>query len=59
MARTIDGVTGMVELLHQDREPRFRSGPSCRWCPMLDHCEIGTAYVAGDDPTVELADDLA
>jgi hypothetical protein len=26
---------------------------------MLDHCEIGTAYVAGDDPTVELADDLA
>jgi len=60
LARTIDGVTGMVELLHQDREPRFRSGPSCRWCPMLEHCEIGTAYVSGDDPDrFEPEDDLA
>ena len=49
LARTIDGVAGMVELLHQGREPRFRSGPSCRWCPMLDGCDTGSAYVSGDD----------
>ena len=60
LARTIDGVAGMVELLHQGRDPRFRTGPSCRWCPMLDHCKLGTAYVSGDDPDpFEPEDDLA
>jgi hypothetical protein len=60
LARTVDGVAGMVELLYGGREPRFRSGPSCRWCPMLDTCEIGTSYVSGDDPDrFEPEDDLA
>jgi hypothetical protein len=60
LARTVDGVAGMVELLHEGREPRYRSGPSCRWCPMLDECETGRAHLSGDhDDLLEPEDDLA
>jgi hypothetical protein len=50
LARTVDGIDRMVALLHGGDEPTRRTGPSCRWCPIVDSCDVGLAYVAGDDP---------
>ena len=50
LARTVDGVARMVELLHDGRVASTRPGPACRWCPILEGCEVGPAWLAGDDP---------
>jgi hypothetical protein len=49
LARTVDGVARMVELLHDGRDATKRAGPSCRWCPILQGCDVGKAFLAGDD----------
>jgi len=51
VARTADGVAKMVELLYDARPATKRTGPSCRWCPILDGCDVGQAFVSGDDRT--------
>lgn len=50
LARTVDGIDRMVALLYGDDEPTRRTGATCRWCPILDDCEMGQAHLAGDDP---------
>jgi len=50
LARTVDGVARMIELRAGSREPTKRTGPPCRWCPILDTCGEGTAWCSGDDP---------
>ena len=50
LARTIDGITRMVELRTSTDDASRRSGPSCRWCPVADTCNVGQSYLAGDDP---------
>ena len=50
MARTVDGVARMVELRFDHREATKRTGPSCRWCPILAGCDVGQSWLAGDDP---------
>ena len=50
--RTIDAVRRHAELrglLGPAPEPTKRPGPPCRWCPLLDDCNEGHAYLAGDD----------
>jgi len=48
--RTIDGATRMAHLLHGAGAPVRRSGPSCRWCPLLSQCDDGQAHLrAADD----------
>jgi PD-(D/E)XK nuclease superfamily len=51
VARTGDGVNRIAELA-ADRELAVkRTGPACRWCPILSECDEGRASVAGsDDP---------
>jgi hypothetical protein len=47
--RTIDGATRMSALLHEGVEPVLRPGPACRWCPLADTCEPGSAWLGGSD----------
>jgi hypothetical protein len=51
--RTIDGATRMAQLLHTEAAPTRRTGPSCRWCPLLTQCTDGQAHLrALDDEDV-------
>ncbi len=45
VARTAEGVARVVELHHDGREPVYRAGPVCRWCPLYDDCPTGQAWV--------------
>ena len=46
LARTIDGIHKMVEVLHAGREPNRQPGPPCRWCVAKATCSEGQAYLA-------------
>lgn len=50
--RLVSGAQLLTELDRDKRTPTRRSGPVCRWCPLVDSCAEGTAYVNGesDDP---------
>ncbi len=48
-ARLIDGTTKIVEVLGSEREPNLVAGPVCRWCPVLDDCEVGKRHLEVDD----------
>ena len=50
--RLVSGAQLLTELDRDKRTPTRRSGPACRWCPLVDSCAEGTAYVNGesDDP---------
>ena len=48
--RVVAGATRIVELQQGD-EPVRRPGTPCRWCPVLDDCDVGRRFL--DD-----ADDL-
>ena len=50
LARTVDGAARMIELRAATRTPTKRTGPPCRWCPILASCAEGTAWCSGDDP---------
>ena len=47
--RVIDGVTRMVELVEDGEEARLVAGPPCRWCPVLDMCDVGKTSVSEFD----------
>jgi hypothetical protein len=49
LARTVDGVTAIVEIRHTAREPNRRPGPQCRWCPAAHDCEPGQAWLRERD----------
>ena len=49
LQRTIDGATHMVELEIGGAPPTKRSGPACRWCPQLDECTEGRAFIDRTD----------
>ena len=46
--RTVDAVGILVELLAGGRPPELRTGPACRWCPLLDECDVGQASLHDD-----------
>ena len=48
-ARLIDGTTKIVEVLGSEREPDLVTGPVCRWCPVLNDCEVGKRHLEVDD----------
>lgn len=48
VARVVDGVTAFLALRAGEIEPRRRPSTACRWCPLLDDCAVGQAYL--DDP---------
>ena len=47
MRRTLDGLHRVIELESERRPPTRRPGVSCRWCPISDACDEGTAYLSG------------
>ncbi|MEY2464182.1 MAG: hypothetical protein QOH64_2320 [Acidimicrobiaceae bacterium] len=49
VGRTIDGIAKAVALRGARVEPVHKPGPVCRWCPVLERCEVGTAHLAGAD----------
>ena len=49
VARLVDGVRILMELLHGGRPPGRLPSPACRWCPLLDDCDDGLAHLADDD----------
>jgi len=49
VARLVDGVRILMELLHGGRPPGKLPSSACRWCPLLDDCDDGLAHLADDD----------
>lgn len=45
-ARLVAALTTLVELMSDSRSPVVRTGPSCRWCPLLSTCGAGQAALA-------------
>ncbi len=48
VARLVDGVRILVELLHQERLPSRHPSHACRWCPLRTDCAEGQAFLDGD-----------
>lgn len=52
MRRTLDAIHRIIELECEHRPPTRQPGVSCRWCPISDTCDEGSAYLnarPGDD----------
>ncbi len=49
VARVADGVGKLVSLLHGGRTAGRLPGPTCRWCPALDDCEVGADHLEALD----------
>ncbi len=47
--RTVRGIEAIVELRYDSREPVLRPGPPCRWCPVLETCDVGREHLAQVD----------
>lgn len=47
--RVVDGVVKMIELETKARPPVRRPSGLCRFCPVLDGCDDGTAWLANRD----------
>lgn len=45
LRRTLDAIDVEVDLLTGAREPERRAGPTCRWCPLIDGCDVGQAHL--------------
>jgi hypothetical protein len=43
--RTAQGTLLIADLVLKTREPDVRPGAQCRWCPIVDTCEIGARYL--------------
>ncbi|MCX7619591.1 MAG: PD-(D/E)XK nuclease family protein [Acidimicrobiales bacterium] len=54
--RTIDGVRRLVDLLYGGAQPRYRPGPSCRWCSERPRCETGRSWLAAEADAFDLDD---
>ena len=54
VARVVDGAQRIVALVHHDHPPERRPSTACRWCPLRDDCDEGTAHLEalarGDAP---------
>jgi hypothetical protein len=44
--RVADGARRWLELRGPDAVPVLKTGPACRWCPVLSACEEGRAHMA-------------
>ena len=49
LRRTVDGIHALVEVELERRPPIRRPGVACRWCPLADDCDDGTAWLAAAD----------
>jgi hypothetical protein len=47
--RTIAGARQVIGLRFEGREPSFRPGPGCRWCPLINECEQGSSHLNDTD----------
>lgn len=45
VARTVDGVERIVGLRFGGDEPVRRPSGGCRWCPLLEQCDVGRAHL--------------
>jgi len=45
--RTLDGIATLVDITLKKRAPRTKVSHACRWCPLLETCADGTAFVEG------------
>jgi hypothetical protein len=43
--RTLDGIATLVDITLKKRAPRTKVSLACRWCPLLETCADGTAFV--------------
>jgi hypothetical protein len=46
VARVADAVMTGLELRAEQREPVTKPGPPCRWCSVLDQCDVGREHLA-------------
>ncbi len=46
--RVGEGVRRWLELRGPDASPVTKPGPACRWCPLVDGCDTGKAFLAND-----------
>ncbi len=49
VARTVDGAARIVALAEHPVDTVKRTGPDCRWCPLLEGCTEGTEHLEGLD----------
>lgn len=50
VARTVDGVERIVGIRYGGDDPVRRPSSGCRWCPVLDGCDVGRVHLdSGDD----------
>ena len=50
--RTAQGILLIADLVLKTREPDLRAGYQCRWCPIVDTCDVGTRFLrqlSGED----------
>jgi len=47
--RISQGVERIVEIIHMDKTPVLKPGPSCRWCLISDDCDTGQKYINETD----------
>ena len=43
--RVAQGVERIVEITFMGGSPELKPGPSCKWCLILDNCEVGKKYL--------------
>jgi len=56
--RVVDAAGRIATLIAGERDPVVRTGPACRWCPVLADCEEGRSHLADrDDDRSHLAED--
>ncbi|MFN8019136.1 MAG: PD-(D/E)XK nuclease family protein [Acidimicrobiales bacterium] len=48
VARTVDGIVRLAALRAGTTAPVHRPSPACRWCPVLDSCDVGRRWLADD-----------
>jgi CRISPR/Cas system-associated exonuclease Cas4 (RecB family) len=47
LRRTLDAIERMVEVRHEEREPKRVPTVACRWCTLRESCDPGRAWLAG------------
>jgi CRISPR/Cas system-associated exonuclease Cas4 (RecB family) len=43
--RALDGIATLVEITLKEREPVTKVSHACRWCPLVETCADGTAFL--------------
>ena len=57
VARTADGIRKVHELAVGTRAPEARASRRCRWCPALNDCVTGRAFLGELDDDGDRFDD--